>query len=135
IINVSKVYNIPYALLLLSGLFTVFANGKILISLLKSSPGLSGGAIAHIGIGLMFIGIMFSSGYSTVVSLNNTGMLISRSVSDDYNREHLLLFVNEPRTMAGYKIEYRGERLEPRGKFGYINPNDVEFTIDPHTVV
>src|SRR5205085_2921520 len=101
----------------------------------KSSPGLSGGAVAHIGMGLMLIGIMFSAGYSKVVSLNNTGMLISRNLSDEYNREHLLLFVNEPRTMAGYKIEYRGERLEPRKKSGFIDPSDVEFTGDPFTVV
>jgi cytochrome c-type biogenesis protein CcmF len=135
IINILQVFNIGYALLMFAGLFTIFANGKILFSLLKSSPGLSGGAIAHIGMGLMLVGIMFSAGYSKVVSLNNTGMLISRQLSDEYNREHLLLFVNEPRSMAGYKIEYRGERLEPRGTSGYVNPGDVDFTEDPFKVV
>ncbi len=135
LLNAYNIYNLPLLILLLSGLFTVFANSKILYSLLRKSPGLSGGAIAHIGIGLMLIGVMFSSGYSKVVSLNNTGLKISHSLSDDYNRDHLLLFVNEPRTMAGYKIEYKGERLEPRGKFGYINPNDVAGTPDPYKVV
>ncbi len=134
-VNLTRVFNFGYALLLFAGCFTVLSNGKILINLLKSSPGLSGGAVAHIGMGLMLIGVMYSSGYSKVVSLNNTGMLISRNLSDEYNREHLLLFVNEPRTMAGYKIEYRGERLEPRGKFGYIDPSDVDFTDDPYKVV
>lgn len=134
-INLSRVFNLGYALLLFAGFFTVISNGKILLNLVKSSPGLSGGAIAHIGMGLMLIGVMYSAGYSKTVSLNNTGMLISRNLTDEYNREHLLLFVNEPRTMAGYKIEYRGERLEPRGKFGYIDPSDVEFTDDPFKVV
>lgn len=124
-----------YALILLSSFFTIICNGKILIGVLKSSPSLSGGAVAHIGVGLMLIGILFSSGYSKVVSLNNTGMFISRSLSDDYNREHLLLFVNEPRTMAGYKIEYRGERIEPRGTSAYIDPSDVDFTADPFIVI
>ncbi len=135
IVNVMKVYTISYVLLLLSGIFTIVANATILIKVLKSSPGLSGGAVTHIGVGLMLIGVLFSAGYSKVVSLNNTGMFISKNLSDEYNREHLLLFVNEPRTMAGYKIEYRGERLEPRGKFGYINPSDVYFTDDPFVVV
>jgi cytochrome c-type biogenesis protein CcmF len=135
IVNVFPVYNIRYAILLVAGLFTIIANGKIFFSLMKSSPGLSGGAIAHIGIGLMFVGIMFSAGYSKIVSLNNTGLQISKSLSKDYNLEHLLLFVNEPRTMAGYKIEYQGERLEPRGKFGFINPNDVEETEDPSVMM
>jgi cytochrome c-type biogenesis protein CcmF len=134
-INLSRVFNIGYALLLFAGFFTVLSNSKILFDIAKTSPGLSGGAVAHIGMGLMLIGIMYSAGYSKVVSLNNTGMFISRNLSDEYNREHLLLFVNEPRTMAGYRIEYRGERLEPRGKSGYIDPSDVHFTDDPYKVV
>jgi cytochrome c-type biogenesis protein CcmF len=135
IINIAQVYNIGYSLMLLSGLFTVVSNAKILFNVLKKNPSLSGGAVAHIGVGLMLVGVMFSAGYSKVVSLNNTGMFISKSLSDEYNREHLLLFVNEPRTMAGYKIEYRGERLEPREKAGYIDPSDVNFTTDPYVVV
>jgi cytochrome c-type biogenesis protein CcmF len=62
-------------------------------------------------------------------------MLISRSLSEEFNRENLLLFVNEPREMAGYEIEYLGERIEPRHKSGYINKSDVEYTDDPYTVI
>jgi cytochrome c-type biogenesis protein CcmF len=127
--------NPKHLIILFAGIFTVTANAKIFISLVRSSPTLSGGAIAHIGIGLMLIGIMFSSGYSKVVSLNNTGMMISRELSDEFNRENLLLFVNEPRTMSSYRIEYKGERLEPRYKSGFINHNDIEATDDPFKVV
>ena len=133
--GVDSVKNVPYLLVLFTGTFTVAANAKILIGLLKSSPGLSGGAIAHIGVGLMLVGIMFSSGHSKVVSLNNTGLLYSREASDEFNRENLLLFINEPRTMAGYRIEFKGNRLEPREKAGYVDPDDVEFTDDPFLVV
>jgi cytochrome c-type biogenesis protein CcmF len=129
------IMNVGYLLILFTGLFTVAANAKILIGVLKASPALSGGAIAHIGVGLMLVGIMFSSGYSKIVSLNNTGLLYSREASDEYNRDNLLLFINEPRTMAGYRIEFKGDRLEPREKSGYVNPNDVEFTDDPFMVV
>ncbi|HEU5292665.1 MAG TPA: cytochrome c biogenesis protein CcsA [Cyclobacteriaceae bacterium] len=135
IINVGKVYNLKYSLLLFAGLFTVFANAKILYSVFKSSPTLSGGAIAHIGVGMMLVGVMFSSGYSKVVSLNNTGMLISKQLTEEVNRENLLLFVNEPRTMAGYEIEYKGERFEPRDKRGYVSKTDVELTNDKYHVV
>ncbi|MCU0397859.1 MAG: cytochrome c biogenesis protein CcsA [Cyclobacteriaceae bacterium] len=135
LVNVARVYNVGYALLLFAGLFTTISNAKILYAVVKTNPGLSGGAVAHIGIGLMLVGVLFSSGYSTVVSLNNTGMLISRSLSEEFNRENLLLFVNEPREMAGYEIEYLGERIEPRHKSGYINKSDVEYTDDPYTVI
>jgi cytochrome c-type biogenesis protein CcmF len=78
---------------------------------------------------------MFSSGYSKVVSLNNTGMLISNEFSKEFNRDNLLLFVNEPRTMWGYDIEYLGERLEPRFHGGYIRKSDVTPTGDRDAVI
>jgi cytochrome c-type biogenesis protein CcmF len=134
IITLGKVTNPAYILLTFAGVFTVVANFKIGFSVIKSSPTLSGGAIAHIGIGLMLVGVMFSSGYSKVVSLNNTGMLISKQLSEEVNRENLLLFVHEPRTMAGYEIEYLGERYEPRDKHGYVSKSDVELTNDKYTV-
>ena len=132
----SEIFQKPsYLIVLFAGIFTISLNAKILFSLLRSSPGLSGGAVAHIGVGLMLLGILFSAGFSRVVSLNNTGLIYSREASDEFNRENLLLFVNEPRTMAGYKIEYKGPRLEPRHASGFVNPNDVEFTDDPFRVV
>lgn len=135
IITAGKVYKPSYMVLTLAGVFTLVANAKILIGLLKTSPGLSGGAVAHIGVGLMLIGVMFSSGYSRVVSLNNTGMLISKEFSEEFNRDNLFLFVNESRTMWGYDIEYLGERLEPRHHGGYIRRGDVEETDDRDKVV
>jgi len=135
IINSAKVYNVGYSLLLFAGLFTIFSNGKIFYTIIKANPGLSGGAIAHIGVGMMLVGVMFSSGYSTVVSLNNTGMLISKQLTEEFNRENLLLFVHEPRTMAGYEIEYLGERVEPRHQSGYVSKNDIELTNDPYKVI
>jgi cytochrome c-type biogenesis protein CcmF len=135
IITVGKVFNPSYMLLTLAGTFTVVANFKILWSVWKTNPSLSGGAVAHIGVGLVLIGLMFSSGYSTVVSLNNTGMLISRQLSEEFNRENLLLFVNESRQMFGYEIEYKGERVQPRRKAGYISKRDIEYTADPYTVI
>ncbi|QSE98422.1 cytochrome c biogenesis protein CcsA [Fulvivirga lutea] len=123
-----------YIILLLAGVFTIVANGKILIQLFKSSPKLSGGAITHIGVGLMLIGILFSSGYSKVVSLNNTGMLISKEGSNEFNSENLLLFVNEPKTMLDYELTYRGERVEEVNEGVYIDKNDITNTAIPHLV-
>jgi cytochrome c-type biogenesis protein CcmF len=135
IITTTKVYTPSYILLTLAGVFTVVANAKVLASVIKSSPGLSGGAIAHIGVGLMLVGVMFSAGYSKIVSLNNTGMLISKEFSEEFNRDNLLLFIHEPRTMWGYEIEYQGERLEPRYQSGYIRKSDVSTTSDKDKVV
>jgi cytochrome c-type biogenesis protein CcmF len=135
VVNIVKVFNLPYALLLLAGFFTIFANAKILFGLLKASPTLSGGAVAHIGVGMMLIGIMFSAGYSRVVSLNNTGLQISKEFSKEFNRDNLLLFIHEPRTMWGFDIEYLGERLEPRYHTGFIRKSDIHPTADKNLVI
>ncbi|MFM7430064.1 MAG: heme lyase CcmF/NrfE family subunit, partial [Flammeovirgaceae bacterium] len=135
VIAVAKVYNISYLVLTLAGIYLIVSNIKVLLSLLKRNHKLSGGAIAHIGVGLMLIGVMFSAGYSKVVSLNNSGMLISKEVPTEFNRDNLLLFINEPRSMAGYDLEYRGERVEARHKSGYINKNDIEKIFDAFKVV
>jgi cytochrome c-type biogenesis protein CcmF len=83
IISFGQVHNLKYGILVAAGTFTVVANAKILYSVIKTSPTLSGGAVAHIGVGLMLIGIVFSSGKSNVVSLNNTGMLNSKQLSEE----------------------------------------------------
>jgi len=135
IISIAKVYEPAYVVLTLAGVYLIVSNIKVLLSVAKVNPSLSGGAVAHIGIGMMLIGIMFSAGYSNVVSLNNTGMLISKELPTEFNRDNLLLFINEPRSMAGYDIEYLGERVEPRNAPGYVNKNDIDLTFDPFKVV
>lgn len=134
-ISVAKVYEPAYVLLTLAGVYLVVSNLKVLSSVIKVNPSLSGGAVAHIGIGMMLIGVMFSSGYSKVVSLNNTGMLISKDLPTEFNRDNLLLFINEPRTMGGYEIVYLGERIEPKNLSGYVSKNDIDLTMDPYRVV
>ena len=135
VISIARVYTPSYLLLTLAGIYIIVSNIKILSSVAKANPGLSGGALAHIGVGLMLIGVMFSAGYSKIVSLNNNGLLISKELGTEFNRDNLLLFINEPRTMADYEIEYLGERLEPRHTAGYVKKYDVDFTVDPFKVV
>lgn len=135
LIVVTRITRAPFMVLAFSGLYVVVANSRVLYRTLKLNPRLSGGAIAHIGMGLMLVGILYSSGYSKIVSLNNTGLLYNREMGTEFNRDNLLLFVNEPRSMGGYDIEFLGERLEPREKAGYVKRGDVETTADPFKVI
>ncbi|MBS1558152.1 MAG: cytochrome c biogenesis protein CcsA [Bacteroidetes bacterium] len=135
IIAVAKVYQPAYLALTLSGVYLIVSNIRILASVIKGKVSLSGGALAHIGVGMMLIGLMFSSGYSNIVSLNTNGLPISKDMGTDFNRDNLLLFINEPKSMAGYDIEYRSENVEFRNKRGYVRKNDIEPTPDPYRVV
>jgi cytochrome c-type biogenesis protein CcmF len=135
VISIAKIYQPSFIVLTLCGVYLIISNVKFLAATIKVNPGISGGALSHIGIGLMLIGIMFSSGYSKVVSLNNSGLVLNKEMGTDFNRDNLLLFLNETKTMAGYDIEYRSENLELRNKDGYARKNDLDPTNDPYRMV
>ncbi|BDD05976.1 cytochrome c biogenesis protein CcsA [Aureibacter tunicatorum] len=138
IIIVSTVMNnMSYILLVTASVYSIVSNSKVLFSILKnSSIKLSGGSISHIGIAMMLIGILFSSGYSEVISLNNTGMLIFDDAPDDtMNKENVLLWINKPRKMGEYTLRYRGTFAEIEGAPGYVLKSDLDLTDDPFKVI
>ena len=130
-----KMKNIPYMLMITAGLYSIIANGRILLKVMRSKTSVSGGTLAHVGLALMIIGILTSSGYSKVISLNNTGLLYRRDFPDEINKENLLLFIHEPRQMGDYRLTYEGKRIEAKGVDGFISRNQVTPTPDPHFVV
>ncbi|SDK82427.1 cytochrome c-type biogenesis protein CcmF [Catalinimonas alkaloidigena] len=125
LIVLTKVDNFVYITLLTVGAFSLVANGMILWRIVRGNYQLSGGAVSHIGVGLMLIGIMFSSGYSKVISKNQTGMLLSKDFSDEANRDNVLLWRGTPQAMAGYTLTYLGPRLEARHFPGYLNEQSL----------
>ena len=135
LVNAYSIYRVDFAALMLSGVFIVVSSGQVLYSVWRKNPMITGGSITHVGVGLILIGILFSSGYSKVVSLNNSGLLISKSASTEFNRDNLLLFINEPRTMAGYEIEYRGERVLSNESGVYLRKSEIDLTDDPFKLV
>lgn len=134
IFMVAKVQHIWYLLLLTASIYSVIANLKIFISVAKSNIKLSGGAVTHIGVALMLIGILFSSGYSKILSLNNTGLLWSKEFPDDVNQNNLLLFLNEPRQMADYNMVYRGLR-KLTTEYGYVDLNDISDAVNAQELI
>lgn len=127
---VAKIQNIWYLLLLTASVYSIVANAKIFLSVAKSNIKLSGGAVAHIGVAMMLIGILFSSGYSKILSKNNTGMLWSKEFPDEVNQNNLLLFLNEPRQMQDYSMIYKGLR-KLTTEYGFVDINDISGATSP----
>lgn len=125
-----QIYQLKYILLLTVSLYSVAANGRILWNLRGSKLKLSGGSITHIGVALMLIGILFSSGYSKILSKNKTGLVWSKEFPDDVNQNNLLLFLNEPRPMEDYALVYKGIRKKTQ-EYGYIDREKLVETNDP----
>jgi cytochrome c-type biogenesis protein CcmF len=109
----SGMNNISFIFLLTASVYTITANAFILVSLLrKQTFKLSGGAVAHIGIGMMLLGILFSSGYSNVISKNTSGLLYSKDFNTEMNENNILLWLNQPIKMKDYQVTYTGDYLE-----------------------
>jgi cytochrome c-type biogenesis protein CcmF len=116
IIVTGKVFDITYIVVVLASVFTIVANATILTRLLKKSTfKLAGGSLAHIGLGLILIGTMFSSGYSEVISQNMSGLVYSNSWEDELNKEHVLLWINKPTQIKEYTAIYRGRQKKVSG--------------------
>ena len=99
-------------LLLFSALFVIFANSDVLFSLLgRNSKGLKvmGGTVAHIGFGFMLLGMLFSSGYDEIVSINLTPDQMA-GFSDQERMDNIRLAKGETRTIKGYKATYIGKK-------------------------
>ncbi|GAB2534036.1 cytochrome c biogenesis protein CcsA [Spirosoma aerophilum] len=123
--------NPVYMALLVASVFALMTNGAILLDVVRGNYRLSGGAISHIGMALMLIGILYSSGYTKVVSINNSGLLISKQEeftkdNNKQNKENKLLWLNQSEQMGPYQLTYRGRRIEARDMPGYIPRKDVE---------
>lgn len=127
-----KVSDISYIVLLTAATFAIVANGTILLNIIGGNYKLSGGAVTHIGVALMLIGILFSSGYTNVVSLNNSGLMISRSEeftkdNNKENKENVTLWLNRPEQMDEYLLTWRDVMIEPREIPQYIPQKWVDI--------
>jgi cytochrome c-type biogenesis protein CcmF len=131
LIAFGEMKNPVYMALLVASIFALMTNGTILLDVIRGNYRLSGGAIAHIGMALMLLGILYSAGYTKVISINTSGLLISKQEeftkdNNKQNKENTLLWLNQPERMGQYQLTYRGQRIEARDVPGYIPRNDVE---------
>jgi cytochrome c-type biogenesis protein CcmF len=137
-ILLAGINNPAYLLLLTAGIYSIVANTTILLGIAKGNFSLAGGSVAHIGVAMILIGIMFSSGFSKVISLNESGLLIFRDPSGELakeNLENVVLWLNEPRAMQEFELKYKGPRIEVAGFPGYLKHKQVQLTRDPYRVV
>ncbi len=124
-----------YVILLLTSLFAIFSNLSMMFTLLQKKVTLSGGAIAHIGMAMILFGILYSAGYSKVVSENMSGLLYSREFPDEMNRDNVLLWRNQTTEMSGYKVTYKGQFMEVKDVPEYVNKQVLFPLADPYKML
>jgi len=127
-IIISYPINTPsYMILLTASIFSIVCNGSVLLSFLKKRKFISSASVSHIGVAIMLIGILFSSGYSSIESKNYTGLVWNTDFPDEINQDNMLLFVNEQRKIGGFNVDYLGKRKKLKNYSGFINENYLEY--------
>jgi cytochrome c-type biogenesis protein CcmF len=110
------VRNPLYLVFLLFSLWAFVANLFLFLKKLKTKTIYWGSYLAHIGIGLMLIGILTSSGYNTSQKLN--------------------LPLGEKKEAYGYKFEYQGEEIGKKAQDSFlkigIEKDGKSFLAKPH---
>lgn len=102
-----------YWLLAFCGIFAVVCNLDYLITFVKGNLKLAGSAFAHIGFGLMIVGILASGLNQRVISKNPFVMDgLIEGADDESLANNILLFKNSPMFMNGYEVTYLDDTLD-----------------------
>lgn len=117
--SVRDLYHMVYYFV---GWFTVFGNGAILLYLVRRNSKLIGGALSHVGFGVLLLGILASSAYNEVMLDERiqryNEMVLAGQVMDEQGfpvqelAETFMLELNKPKIVGGrYRVTYEGFRF------------------------
>ncbi len=107
-------HNSAMVVFIFAASFSLFTNLFVGYRIVKGNPKMAGGAIAHIGIALMFLGFVASAKYDT--------------------KETLSLEQGKAVTALGYKMTYLGYRPAERGRFAFdveVEKGGKQFIVSP----
>ncbi|HTL81484.1 MAG TPA: cytochrome c biogenesis protein CcsA [Bacteroidia bacterium] len=114
------------SILLFTASFAVLANFKYWSTVLKYRMKSAGASIAHIGFGVLLLGIVISTSKKDTISKNTSRMDISGLTQDVDNLENIYLRKGDTLPMGDYYVTYRGHEKKDISGTGYVYFN-VDF--------
>lgn len=113
VVYTSGLYKLQFVfiLVMLGSIYSILANGKVLIDAFKGKFKLAGSAVAHIGFSLMLVGALIAAGTRSTVSQNDSGDLPVTNFDKAAGtvRENIKINKNEPVKMGDYTVTYVGD--------------------------
>ena len=128
-----------YIALLFSSSLAALSNTDYWIRFLNGKMKAASASIAHIGFGLLLLGVLISTTQSEVISSNTSLYDISVLGEDFSNNENILLMQDDTLIMGDFFVAYRGKRSEDNFihyEVEYMQPNEngvleKQFTLYP----
>lgn len=103
-------------IMLFASVYTIVSNTGYIVGILKGRIKVAGASVAHIGFGLVLLGILISSSKKEVISIDRMRMLDDGFFGKDSKqspRENLMLPKNFPVQMGEYHVTYTGDSIAP----------------------
>ena len=102
-----------------SAVYAVVSNASYIYIGLKGKLKSAGASIAHVGFGLVLVGVLISSSKKTVLSWNTTGIAVFKKNKQEDPAENITLFKGVRTDMARskYHVTYVKNELEANGKY------------------
>jgi len=89
-----------------AAVYSVVANASYIWIVLKGKIKIAGASVAHVGFGLVLIGILISSAKKEVLSNNTTGIAVFKKDKNEDPAENITLFKGLPTDMGKYMVTY-----------------------------
>ena len=111
-------------LAIVAAVYTIVANTSYIWLVLKGKIKVAGASVAHIGFGLILLGILISSGKKTVLSWNKTGINVLEKTKQEDPAENTTLFKRIKTDMGQYMVTYTKDSLNERDRKRYF---EIDF--------
>lgn len=115
---------------LFAAIYAVVANASYIWLGLKGKIKAAGASVAHVGFGLMLVGILISSSKKTVLSWNTTGVTPLQADKNEKGNaagdpaENITLFKQVATDMGKYMVTYTQDTINPKDRKRYF---EIEF--------
>lgn len=134
------VFHFSIWIALILSLYTIIANAAYIWIGLKGKLNLSGGSVAHVGFGIVLLGILISSSNKEILS-NNKGGIPAQLAPGENPMENLTLVKDMKMNMGRYSLTYLGDSAHPKKQQWYYkirlqsNDGKEDFVLSPNAFV
>ena len=139
-----EIQNWYYVGLMFAACYAVTANTFAMRPYLTGKITMAGANVAHIGFGILLIGVLVSSANKRVISINQSGMQLNPEFDAQANMEHVFLEKNKPLRMDDYEISYQSDSVHWVNNYYQVhykkinkknNTVDYEFDLYPNAQI
>lgn len=125
-----------------ASVYAIVANAAYIWVGIKGNMKMSGGSIAHVGFGMVLLGILLSSGKKEILSYNTSGIHIDFGKdTTQKSGENLTLVKGVPMQMGSYDVTYVGDSAHPKKSLTFFKVDfknkttGEEFRLTPNSFI